>query len=178
MKFEELKLKGAFLIHAEPFEDERGVFRRNFCAKEFADNGISSEVRQANISENKFKYTLRGFHYQSSPYGEGKTMTVLKGGIYDIIVDLRKNSDTYLKWVSIELTPEMRTSFHIPPGCANAFLTTKKETLVHYYCSFPYSGLHEKGIRYNDPLFKFKWPVEKPVYISAKDNSWPDFMPE
>ena len=175
MKFEELEIKGAFLIHAEPFEDERGVFRRNFCKEEFEKNEIVSAVSQANISENKFKYTLRGFHYQLSPFGEGKTMTILKGRIYDIIVDLRKESSTYLKWISFELSPDMRTSFHVPPGCANAFLTMEDETLVHYYCSQEYKADAERGIRYNDPLLKFKWPVAEPLHISDKDANWPDY---
>lgn len=173
MKFEELEIKGAFLIHAEPFEDERGIFRRNFCHENFLKNNINAEVAQANISENNFKHTLRGFHYQLSPHGEGKTMTILKGRIYDIIVDLRKNSNTYLKWISLELTPEMRSSFHVPPGCANAFLTMEDDTLVHYYCSYPYTPKAERGIRYNDPLFKFIWPIN-PVHISDKDANWPD----
>ena len=175
MKFEELEINGAYLIHSEPFEDERGIFRRNYCKKEFKDNGIISVVAQANISENNFKYTLRGFHYQLPPYGEGKTMTILKGRIYDIIVDLRKESSTYLKWISLELSPDMRTSFHVPPGCANAFLTMENETLVHYYCSHAYKADAERGIHYNDPLFKFKWPVDKPLHISDKDANWPDY---
>jgi dTDP-4-dehydrorhamnose 3,5-epimerase len=178
MKFEELDIKGAFLIHAEPFEDERGVFRRNFCEKEFAEHGIATTVAQANISENKYKHTLRGFHYQVAPFGESKTMTIMKGRIYDIIVDLRKESDTYLKWVSLELSPDMRTSFHVPPGCANAFLTMEDDTLVQYYCSYPYTPEAERGLRYNDPLFNFNWPVDGPAHISDKDNNWPDFIQE
>ena len=174
MKFEELDIKGAFLIHAEPFEDERGVFRRNFCIEEFLKNNIETKVSQANISENNYKHTLRGFHYQSSPHGEGKTMTIIKGRIYDIIVDLRKDSNTYLKWISLELTPEMRLSFHVPPGCANAFLTMEDDTLVHYYCSYPYTPEAERGIRYNDPLFKFIWPAD-PLHVSEKDTNWPDY---
>ena len=176
MRFEELEIKGAFLIHAEPFEDKRGVFRRNFCVNEFREHGIVSEVSQANISENKLKHTLRGFHYQKSPYSEGKTMTIIKGRIYDIIVDLREDSPSYLKWVSLQLSPEMRTSFHVPPGCANAFLTEENDTLVHYYCSYPYTPEAERGIRYNDPLFKFEWPIDQPEHISEKDSNWPDFI--
>jgi len=175
MKFEELEIKGAFLIHAEPFGDERGVFRRNFCEKEFTKYGIVSCVAQANISENRYKHTLRGFHYQMPPHGEGKTMTIMKGRIYDIIVDLRSESNTYLRWISIELSSSMRTSFHIPPGCANAFLTMEDDTLVHYYCSYPYTPDAERGIRYNDPTFAFEWPINEPKYISNKDASWPTF---
>ena len=175
MKFEELDIKGAFLIHAEPFEDERGVFRRNFCEKEFAEHGIATTVAQANISENKYKHTLRGFHYQVAPFGESKTMTIIKGRIHDIIIDLREDSSTYLEWISFDLSPDQRTSFHVPAGCANAFLTMEDNTLVHYYSSFPFTENAEKGIRYNDPFFKFDWPIKVPQHISVKDNSWPDF---
>lgn len=178
MKFEELEIKGAFTIQAEPFEDERGVFRRNFCEQEFAEHGIVTSVAQANISENKYKYTLRGFHYQVPPHGEGKTMTILKGRIYDIIVDLRKESKTYLKWVSLDISSDMRISFHVPSGCANAFLTMEDNTFVHYYCSYPYTPDAERGLRYSDPLFKFTWPVNNPEHISDKDSDWPDFIPE
>ena len=178
MIFEKLDIKGAFIIISEPFEDERGVFRRNFCQKEFAAHGIVTSIAQANISENRYKHTLRGFHYQVSPHGEGKTMTILKGRIYDIILDLRKGSKTYLKWDSIELSPDMRTSFHVPSGCANAFMTMEDDTLVHYYSSYPYTAESENGIRYNDPLFNFKWPIDRPDHISNKDLSWPDFKPE
>ena len=104
-------------------------------------------------------------------------MTILKGRIYDIIVDLRKESKTFLKWVTLDLIPDDRVSFHVPPGCANAFLTMEDDTLVHYYCSYPYTSEAERGIRYNDPFFKFEWPVKKPAHISHKDANWPDFKP-
>ena len=178
MKFKELKIKDAFLIEAEPFTDERGVFRRNYCIEEFSSHNINTKISQANISENFLKYTLRGFHYQLPPHGEGKTMTIFSGKIYDIIVDLRKESETFLSWESFELSPEMRTSFHVPPGCANAFLTLKKNTVVHYYCSYPYTPEAERGIRYNDSLFQFKWPIAEPKEISIKDQNWPDFNPK
>ena len=175
MIFKELKIRGAFLISAETYKDKRGIFRRNFCEKEFAEHGIVSNVAQANISENRYKHTLRGFHYQVPPYGEGKTMTILKGRIYDIIVDLRKESETYLQWESIELSPEHRTSFHVPPGCANAFLTLEKDCLIHYYCSNSYSSANEKGIRFDDPGFNFIWPHE-PLFISDKDKKHPRYV--
>ena len=177
MKFKELKIKGAYLIEAEPFIDERGAFRRNFCSSEFDKYKITSNVSQANISENRHKHTLRGFHYQIHPFEEGKTMTIYSGKIFDIILDLRKDSETYLKWDSFELSPEMRTSFHVPPGCANAFLTLTENTVVHYYCSQFYNPDAERGIRYNDPFFNFDWPVKLPNEISDKDNDWPDFDP-
>ena len=174
MKFIEQKIGGVFLIEPEPFADQRGVFRRHFCESEFAAQGIVTDVKQSNVSENRFAYTLRGFHYQVPPYGEGKTLSCLKGRIYDIIVDLRPESPTYMEWVHFDLNEENRHSIHIAPGCANAFLTMEPESLIHYYCSQPYTPEAERGIRYNDPAFQFVWPQE-PKVISDKDRSHPDF---
>ena len=175
MKFHEQKLPGVYLIEPTPFADERGVFRRHFCDKEFAKHNIAIKVHQSNVSENKYAHTLRGFHYQVSPYGEGKTLSCLKGRIYDIIVDLRPESPAYMEWISFELNEENRHSIHIAPGCANAFLTLEKSCLIHYYCSQPYTPSAERGIRYDDPAFGFEWPV-KPAVISDKDKSHPNYQ--
>lgn len=176
MKFYKQKIKGIYLIEPEPFIDGRGVFRRHFDLKEFKDNQIDPMVVQANISENKFKYTLRGFHYQSYPYSEGKTLSCIKGAIYDIVVDVRPNSPTYMQWISFELDENNRKSIHIPSGCANAFLTLKTGCIIHYYCTQFYTPQAEKGIRYDDPLFNFKWP-HSPKVISDKDKNHSNFIP-
>ncbi len=177
MKFFEQKIAGVFLIEPQPFADERGVFRRHFCKKEFAAHNIAVDVCQSNVSENKLRHTLRGFHYQLAPYGEGKTLSCLVGSIYDVVVDIRPQSPTYLAWLSFNLTAENRTSLHVPPGCANAFLTLQDNCLIHYYCSQFYAPDAERGIRYNDPAFKFQWPFE-PAVISDKDKSHPDYVVE
>ena len=174
MKFHEQKLLGVYIIEPDSFTDDRGVFRRHFCDREFAERSIVTDVRQSNVSENRYAHTLRGFHYQISPYGEGKTLSCLKGSIYDIIVDVRPQSPTYMQWISIELNEENRYSIHIAPGCANAFLTLEASCLIHYYCSQPYTPSAERGIRYNDPAFGFEWPHE-PVVISEKDLKHPEF---
>ena len=177
MRFLEQKLPGVFILEPEPFSDHRGIFRRHFCQKEFDAHGITSRVVQCNVSENKFKHTLRGFHHQLPPHGEGKTLSCLAGNIYDIVLDLRPESATFLQWQAFELDQDNRRSIHIPPGCANAFLTMKDNSLVHYYCSEFYYGPAEMGIRYNDPFFRFIWPVE-PAVISDKDRNYPDFVPQ
>jgi dTDP-4-dehydrorhamnose 3,5-epimerase len=176
MKFFEQSIPGVFVIEPEPFVDERGVFRRHFAQEEFDQHGITSVVKHCNVSENKFKHTLRGFHHQLAPYGEGKTLSCPKGSIYDVVVDLRPSSSTYLKWLAVELNDKNRKSLHIPPGCANAFLTLQDDCLIHYYCSEAYHADAERGIRYNDPAFDFKWPAE-PLIISDKDKNHPDFQP-
>jgi len=175
MKFTEQKLAGVYLIEPEPFEDNRGVFRRHFCKEEFSENLISTVIQQCNISENKYANTLRGFHYQTSPYEEGKTLSCLRGSIYDVVVDLRPDSKTYMQWISVELNEKNNHSIHIAPGCANAFFTLEDECLIHYYCSQSYAPSSERGIRYDDPSFNFKWPAE-PVIISERDISHPDYI--
>lgn len=177
MKFSEQKIKGVYLIEPEPFIDSRGMYRRHFCQNEFKSHGIITKVVQANITESKRSFTLRGFHYQEEPYGEGKTLSCLKGSIYDIVVDVRPKSPTYLQRLGFELNENNRKSIHIPPGCAHAALTLKDNTIVHYYSSQFYTPKAERGIRYNDPLFKFKWP-HKPEVISKKDRSFPNFIPK
>ena len=175
MKFHPQNLSGVFLIEPTPFKDDRGVFRRHFCVKELSEQGIISDVRQCNVSENRYAHTLRGFHYQIPPFGEGKTLSCLKGSIFDIIVDLRPESQTYMQWLSFELNEENRRSIHIAPGCANAFLTLEDESLIHYYCSQSYTPSAERGIRYNDPSFGFEWPFD-PAVVSEKDMNHPDYQ--
>lgn len=176
MKFSRQSIEGVYVIDPEPYGDDRGLFRRHFCAREFAAHGIATDICQCNVSENKFAYTLRGFHYQLPPHGEAKTLSCFRGVVYDIVVDVRPESRTYLKWISVELSEDNRRSIHVPPGCANAFLTLVDKTMVYYYCSNFYNPAAERGIGYKDPLFKFAWPAE-PRVISAKDNSHPDFIP-
>ena len=101
-------------------------------------------------------------------------MSCLKGAIYDVVVDLREHSPTYLKWIAVELDDTNRQSIHVAPGCANAFLTLKDDSIIQYYCSESYAPAHERGVRFDDPLFSFKWP-RKPAFISDKDLNHPDF---
>jgi len=176
MIFHEQKLSGVFIIEPEPYSDERGLLRRHYCQREFDEQSIDIDVKQCNVSENKKQHTLRGFHYQLPPYGESKILSCIKGAIYDVVVDLRENSDSYLKWESFELTEEKRLSLYVPKGCANAYLTLQDDTWIFYYHSEFYAPIAEAGIRYNDPTFKITWPIE-PKIISDKDLNIPDFNP-
>ena len=177
MKFEELGLRGVWLIEPELFSDERGVLRRHYCAREFAEHGLAAMTVQGNISENRQRATLRGFHYQVQPFEEAKTLSCMTGAIYDIVVDLRVKSPTFMEWVSVEISAHGRCSLHVPAGCATACITTEPDTTLHYYMSEFYSPESYRGIRYNDPMFGFRWPME-PQVISDKDRSYPDFDPE
>lgn len=176
MKFFEQEIKGVWLIEPEPSVDHRGILRRHFCQKEFGERVINTIIRQTNISENRYKYTLRGFHYQIRPFEEAKTITCFQGSIYDIVVDLRLQSETFLKWMAFEINSNNKFSLHVPAGCANAYLTLTDNTLIHYYMSEFYSPESCRGFRYNDPIFNFVWPAE-PKVISEKDRNYPDFDP-
>lgn len=172
MLFKELEIAGAWLIEPELVSDERGVFRRHFCCEEFAAHSIETCVMQGNVSENPHLHTLRGFHYQLPPHAEGKTISCFSGALYDIIVDLRVDSKSFLQWVSLTLDAKDRSSLYIPPGCANAYLTVAPGTVVHYYMSELYSPGSYCGFRYDDPSFNFVWPAE-PKVISDRDRNLP-----
>jgi len=174
MKFIEQKLKGVWLIAPEAHADKRGELRRHYCENEFRTHGLNARIVQTNISENWYMHTLRGFHYQIAPFEEAKTLSAMCGAIYDIVVDLRPKSETFLKWISFDIDDKNKFSLHIPAGCANAYLTESDRTIIHYYMSEFYSPESYRGFRFNDPLFKFSWPHE-PAVISDKDLQFPDF---
>ena len=174
MIFSELPIKGAWLIKPTLYEDDRGIFRRSFCKDEYAKYGLEINMCQGNISENPYFGTLRGFHYQIGAYKEAKTITCITGSIYDVIIDLRKNSPTFLKHTILEISSMDRKSIYIPKGCANAWMTLENNTIIHYYMSSIYKPGFDKGIRYNDEFFNIKWPYS-PKFISDKDKNYEDF---
>jgi dTDP-4-dehydrorhamnose 3,5-epimerase len=177
MIFLKLNIEGLTLINHDLFEDDRGMFRRSFCKKEMEKNGIKFTVKQGNISENLNAHTMRGFHYQKGSNNEAKILSCLTGAIYNVVVDLRKNSETYLKNCAIELNSEKRDSLLVPGGCANAFLTLGDDTIVHYYMNDYFKPETYSGFRYNDPFFSIKWPFE-PKNISKKDLNFLDYQDE
>ena len=127
-------LAGCFVFDLEAIEDERGFFARSFCPREFEDAGLSYEFRiqQTNIALNRKRGTLRGMHWQASPYPDPKIVRVVRGAIYDVVLDIRKGSDTYGRWISAELTADNRRAVIVPPNCAHGFLTLSDDTEVHY----------------------------------------------
>ena len=173
--FTEIQLSGAFLVEPQRHEDERGFFARSWCKREFKKHGLNSELVQCNISFNLKKGTLRGMHYQEPPHEETKLVRCTKGAIYDVIIDLRADSQTFRKWFSIELTEENRKVLYIPEGFAHGFLTLKENTEVFYQMSEFYAPGHAKGVRWNDSAFGIAWP-EEITMISEKDKQYPDFM--
>jgi dTDP-4-dehydrorhamnose 3,5-epimerase len=174
MIFIETKLEGAFIIEPERLEDERGLFARTFCRKEFETNGLNSNLVQCSISFNKEKGTLRGMHYQIEPHQEAKLVRCTMGAMYDVIIDLRSESPTFKQWVGVELTAENRKMFYIPAGFAHGFQTMEADTEVFYQMSEFYHPECARGLRWNDPTFGIEWPYEVTV-ISPSDQQYPDF---
>ena len=174
MKFVETELKDAYVIELEPHIDERGFFARSFCGREFKAHRLEPAVAQANLSFNHTKATLRGMHYQLPPAAETKLVRCTRGAIYDVIIDLRSESPTYLRHFGIELTEHNRTALYVPRMFAHGYLTLTSGAEVIYHVSEFYAPGCERGIRYVDPIFAIRWPLPVEV-ISAKDAAWPPF---
>ena len=175
MKFTETKLKGAYVIELEKREDDRGFFARTFCENEFAAQGLETRFVQGNMSTNPKKGTLRGMHRQVDPHQEVKVVRCTKGAIYDVIVDLRKDSPTYKQWVGVELTDENYKALYVPKDFAHGYLSLTDGAEVTYMVSAFYTPGAESGLRYNDPAFGIEWPIAIEV-ISEKDAAWEDYQ--
>ena len=174
MIFTETELKGAYIIDLERREDDRGFFARTWFQQEFEAHGLVARIVQANMSYNKLKGTLRGMHYQRSPYAETKLVRAVRGAIIDVIIDLRPGSPTYKRWIGVELTANNRRALFVPEGFAHGFQTLEDDTDVSYQVSAFYTPGAEGGARYNDPAFDIQWPLPISV-ISEKDAAWPDY---
>jgi dTDP-4-dehydrorhamnose 3,5-epimerase len=174
VKFTETKLKGAYIIDIERLEDERGFFARAWCQKEFHDHGLNSKLVQCSISYNTKKGTLRGMHYQTKPHEECKLIRCTSGSIYDVIVDIRKDSLTYGQYINVVLSSENRKMLFVPEGFAHGFLTLVDSTEIFYQMSEFFAPEHARGFRWNDPAFGIKWPNDVQV-ISERDRNMPNF---
>ncbi|MDP3791624.1 MAG: dTDP-4-dehydrorhamnose 3,5-epimerase [Candidatus Omnitrophota bacterium] len=169
MIFKETKLKGAYVIELEKAQDERGFFAYSYCQKEFQEHGIDLNIVQCNVSYNKARGTLRGMHYQSTPFEQAKLVSCIKGRIYDVIIDLREDSCTYRKSYALELGGEDYRMLYIPKGFAHGYQTLEDDSVVFYQMSEFYHPECAKGVRWDDPLFSIKWPLDVKV-ISKKDK--------
>lgn len=174
MIFRETKLPGVCEIDLDMLRDERGFFARSWCQKEFKEKGLTDRTAQCNISFNGQKGTLRGLHYQAAPFPEAKVVRCTAGSIYDVVVDLRADSQTYKQWIGVRLTAENRRMLYVPEGCAHGFLTLQDDTEVFYLMSEFYRPDLARGVRWDDPAFQISWP-EKVEVISERDRTYPDF---
>jgi dTDP-4-dehydrorhamnose 3,5-epimerase len=174
--FTETELPGAFVVDLERRGDERGFFARAWDVNEFAEQGLATTTVQCNVSFNVRKGTLRGMHYQEAPHAEAKLVRCTRGAIFDVIIDLRRNSPTYTKWVGVDLTDENRRMLYVPEGFAHGYQTLLDEVETFYQVSEFYTPAAERGVRWDDAVFGIDWPLE-PSSISPKDAAWPDYTP-
>jgi len=170
LKFHKLSLKGAFLIELEKIEDERGFFARSWDKEIFEKNGLNSNIVQCNISFNKKKGTVRGMHFQKYPHEEAKIVRCTKGKAFEVLVDIRKNSDSFHKWTSVELSEEKSEILYVPESFALGFQTLSDNTELLYQMSEYFHPESSLGIKWNDPKIGIEWPLECTV-ISKKDES-------
>jgi dTDP-4-dehydrorhamnose 3,5-epimerase len=177
MRFTELEISGLWLIAIEKSVDQRGFFARTFCGEEFSAHGLAANFCQASISFNEKCATLRGMHFQAKPLEETKIVRCLRGAVYDVAVDLRPKSPTFLKSAGVELSEKNNSSLYIPAGFAHGFITLKDKTTVQYMMTTQFDAKLQRGVRWNDPAFSISWPMS-PQVISSRDSEYPDFKAE
>jgi len=171
LRITEFELKGLFLLQPEVFRDERGFFMETWNARKYGQLGLPATFVQDNLSRSS-RGTLRGLHYQK-PHSQGKLVSLLKGKVWDVSVDLRLDSPTFGKWAGITLDSDSGSQLYIPPGFAHGFCTLSEEALFFYKCTDFYSPDDERGIAWNDPQLNINWPVSDPL-LSSKDRGYPN----
>ena len=177
MIFRETEIPGVVVVELDETVDERGIFARSFCTREFAEHGIAMQIAQCNVSFNRKRGTLRGLHYQAEPKSESKLVRCTRGAIFDVAVDLRPESPTYCRWVGVELDAEARRGLYIPPGCAHGFQTLCDEAEIYYLMGAAHDPALARGVRWDDPAFGIAWPMQ-PTAMSERDAGFPDLQPE
>jgi dTDP-4-dehydrorhamnose 3,5-epimerase len=177
MRFAQTPLPGVWLIQLDLLGDERGWFARTFDAEEFESRGLNATVAQSNASFNSRRDTLRGMHYQAEPHGESKVVRCVRGAIFDVAVDLRRDAATFRAWHGVELSAENRRALYIPAGLAHGFQTLTDDSEVLYQMGARYVPEAAAGVRWDDPAFAIEWPAPQGQRIvSERDRSYPDFV--
>jgi len=174
MRFRETDIPGVRLVEAEPAVDERGAFARLYCPEEFAAAGFAFTAAQASLSRNTAALTLRGIHYQAPPRAEAKLVHVTRGAVFDVALDLRRDSPTFRRWLGVRLDADGLSGLFIPEGCAHGFLTLERDTDVLYHISRIFEPGWGRGVRWDDPAFAIDWPAH-PKVISERDAGYADF---
>ena len=177
MTFTELNLKGVFIIDLKVFSDERGWFGRTYCKEEFKSVGLEQEWVQMNHSFTTKKGTIRGMHFQFPPFQEIKMVRCIAGTVYDVIVDIRKDSPTFLQYVGIELSASNRRMIYIPSGFAHGFQTLSDDAELIYHHSAFYTPQAEAGLLYNEPLVNINWPLAV-TELSERDSKHAQIIKE
>lgn len=174
MKFTPTAIAGAFIVDAEPRRDERGAFSRSYCPEEFGRAGIDFTSTQLNIANCVHAFTLRGMHFNASPFEEAKFVRCVRGSVYDVALDLRRDSPTCLGWFGVELSHASQRAVFLPAGCAHGYLTLEPDTDLLYQMSRHYLPGTGLGVRWNDPAFGIVWP-HAPRVIHPRDAEYPDY---
>lgn len=172
MIFNATKLPGAFTIDVQPFQDSRGFFTRTFCEKEFGEQGLVQHFVQANHSGTQGKAVIRGMHFQNTPFCEVKLVKCVQGSVFDVIIDLRAGSATFLQWFGAELSAENKQMMYVPAGFAHGFQSLSDYSEITYMVSAFYNKESEGGIKYNDPKVNIEWPLPVSL-VSDKDMKIP-----
>ena len=173
MIFRSTALPGVIVIEPERIADERGHFARSYSRREFSANGIRTEFVLTASSHNARAGTTRGLHYQAPPFAEAKLVSCIAGRAFDVVVDLRRESKSYGRCTTVELSPDDGTLVFIPEGCAHGFQTLIPDTVIHYQLSAEYRAKLSRGIRWNDSALDIDWPYPEPTVISARDAALP-----
>lgn len=176
MIFTRTKFEGVYLITPELKKDSRGYFTRIYCQREFKNQALHFLIVQMNQSKSARAGTIRGLHLQKAPHSEAKLIQCLRGSVFDVVVDLRRNSKTYGRWLGEILSEENKKMILVSRGFAHGYQALEDNSVIQYPVSEYYSPEDEIGIRWNDPFFRIEWPIKK-VIVSEKDSAWPDFIP-
>jgi dTDP-4-dehydrorhamnose 3,5-epimerase len=178
MKFTPFKVfRDAVIVDFEPVLDERGFFSRSFCRNEFEEHGLPADFVQSSVSFSQRHGTLRGMHFQRPPSREGKLIRCTRGAVFDVALDLRPDSPTFLRWEAVELTSDNHRAIYLPPGFAHGMQTLADETELLYLMTDFYAPELSAGVRWNDPAFGIVWPIPAPI-LSERDAVYPDFGPK
>ena len=170
-EFIETTLDGVLIIQPKTFPDNRGDFSEVYKHSDFLSAGIKKHFVQTNVSTSK-KGVLRGMHYQTEPASQAKLLQVVSGSGFDVAVDIRKDSPTFGKWISVTLTANQKNMIYIPEGFAHGFLALEDNTKLVYNCTAEYSPEHERGLRWDDPALNIMWPIGNPI-IADRDAQYP-----
>jgi dTDP-4-dehydrorhamnose 3,5-epimerase len=171
VRFTATPVQGVTVVEVDRIEDDRGFFGRVWCRDEFAEQGLDADWTQANVGRSIKAGTLRGMHHQRDPHAEVKLVRCTRGAVYDVALDLRPTSPSYLQWTGVTLSADEHTMLYIPEGCAHGYQTLADDSEIVYFTSAPYAREAATGARYDDPAFGIRWPLEVTV-ISAQDAGW------
>jgi dTDP-4-dehydrorhamnose 3,5-epimerase len=176
LRIVETSVAGAYLIEADIFPDTRGQFVRGWVADELSGRGLDTRIEQCSLATNTRRGTIRGMHFQTGPFDGAKTVRVTRGAVFDVAIDLRRDSVTFRCWFGVELTDRRYVSLYVPAGCAHGYQTLVDDAEVLYFTAAAYAPAHQGGVRWDDPTFRIEWPLGPPTLINERDRTYADFV--